>query len=337
MRSTRLRVASALATAAAICAVCCEVMWPRAGALPATTEQVVCSSVSSRRNRASAARPAASCSTWRSACMRGVRSPAARTGSAVASARALLTSFREVRTSVTIFPRRDHRASARARNTPMDATVPVRAPQIANTVVTFRAGLPHRAARRPYGTTVRDVDIREGLSRKLRKEFRGDPLRNELGICLGETRVDLVVVNCALHGYEIKSARDRLDRLPRQVEIYSRVLDYCTLVIETRVVDRALSAVPPWWGISEAYALADGQVGFRTVRVAAKNQTVDAFSLCQLLWRDEAASLLEVRGEHVRRRETRWNLWDRLAEIPLQELQELVRTTLKRRDWPPSA
>ena len=52
----------------------------------------------------------------------------------------------------------------------------------------------------------------------------------ELGIRQGAARVDVAVVNGSLHGYEIKSARDTLERLPKQSELYSSVFDTITLV-----------------------------------------------------------------------------------------------------------
>jgi hypothetical protein len=47
---------------------------------------------------------------------------------------------------------------------------------------------------------------------------------DEFGLEHGEVRVDVAVINGELHGYEIKSERDTLERLPRQVKAYSAVL-----------------------------------------------------------------------------------------------------------------
>ena len=52
-----------------------------------------------------------------------------------------------------------------------------------------------------------------------------------------------------LHGYEIKSNRDRLTRLASQAETYSRVLDRVTLVVCPRHIEAALQLVPSWWGV----------------------------------------------------------------------------------------
>jgi len=177
---------------------------------------------------------------------------------------------------------------------------------------------------------MRDVDIRMALLDDLARKFNGDKIVNEMGLCLGATRVDVAVINGSLHGYEIKSDRDKLVRLPAQVELYNRVLDYSTIVCGARYIERMAGLVPPWWGIVEAGNVG-GVLKLSRRRAARRNPDCDPLSIAQLLWRDEAAALLTLGGESVRTRETRWNLWDRLAEWPLRELQASVRAQLKAR------
>lgn len=176
---------------------------------------------------------------------------------------------------------------------------------------------------------MRDVDIRAALVDDLRRQFAGDKIVNEMGLCLGATRVDVAVVNGALHGYEIKSDRDTLARLPAQIDLYSKVLDYSTIVCGARYVDKIRDIVPPGWGIIEVSAGEAGEITIARRRRARRSGMCDPIAIAQLLWRDEAAAALAARGERVLRRETRWNLWDRLAQWPLPELQLTVRTQLK--------
>lgn len=79
------------------------------------------------------------------------------------------------------------------------------------------------------------------MRRQLRLEHgaqAGTLYRDELGICLGETRMDLAAINGQISGYEIKSDRDRIDRLARQMELYGRVVDTAVLVTEERFASR---------------------------------------------------------------------------------------------------
>ena len=82
---------------------------------------------------------------------------------------------------------------------------------------------------------MRDRDVRQALTENLRALHDGAPdthIRHELGLEHGQVFVDVVVINGELHGYELKSDSDTLDRLPRQVQAYSAVLDKATLVVE---------------------------------------------------------------------------------------------------------
>ena len=100
-----------------------------------------------------------------------------------------------------------------------------------------------------------DADLRQALHRRLARQHRDTPhgtrILDEFGIC-GQVRVDVAVVNGALTGYELKSARDTLKRLPRQADYYSRVLDYAHIVVADTHAAHALQMVPSWWGCTIA-------------------------------------------------------------------------------------
>lgn len=158
-------------------------------------------------------------------------------------------------------------------------------------------------------------------------------IRYELGLCLGETRVDVAVINGAISGWEIKSAQDRLDRLPRQVLLYSRVLDLAVVVAAGKHASHAEGIVPAWWGIVRVDASEDGQPVLKVSREPKQNENVDAFALAQLLWRDEAYDVLRHHCLHGGlAKATRWKLWRRLAdELPTPLLKSEVRDRLRAR------
>jgi len=185
---------------------------------------------------------------------------------------------------------------------------------------------------------MRDFDVREALRSRLLAEHAEDMastlLVDELGLC-GESRVDLAVVNGSLTGYELKSARDRLDRLPNQVATYGRVLDYAYLVVAHSHLSQARKMLPSWWGILVARE-EGGTVVLSHQRKARHNPAVDAGSLAQLLWRDEALSVLARHGlDRGVRTKARHVLWAKLADdLDLDQLRDEVRENLKaRRGW----
>src|SRR3990172_9569406 len=92
-----------------------------------------------------------------------------------------------------------------------------------------------------------DSDIRPALKALLsgrHSKERGTFILDELGICRGQVRVDIAVVNGIVHGYEIKSDRDSLRRLGAQVDLYGKVLNRATLVVGQRHLKEALDVVP---------------------------------------------------------------------------------------------
>jgi hypothetical protein len=149
-------------------------------------------------------------------------------------------------------------------------------------------------------------------------------------------RIDLAVLNERLHGYEIKSAADRLDRLEQQAAGYSSVFDTVTLVTEQRHLERALTIIPAWWGIMLAEEDADGGFSLRTIRRACRNPGVDARRLAELLWKNETLAALKQAGAgRISARRRRDELWTQLAQmLSLSRLRHEVLVTLRhRRGW----
>ncbi len=165
------------------------------------------------------------------------------------------------------------------------------------------------------------------------KKMHGDGAETafieELGICQGRARIDIAVVNGVFHGYEIKSDRDSLRRFPRQVEMYSKVVDEATLVVGCRHLDESLGLVPNWWGVIQAES---GVVGVRlkTIRQGCANPNIEARSLVELLWRDDAIGLLDQRGAaYGIRSKPRRMVWDRICErFEVEEIASAVRAKL---------
>lgn len=183
---------------------------------------------------------------------------------------------------------------------------------------------------------MRDADVRAALMPRLRAWHpESDVLVVDELDLLGQVRVDVAVVNGALRGYEIKSARDTLRRLPRQVEIYSQILDYACLVVAECHLEAARALVPSWWEIAVVVQDA-GTLRIDRQRPGTPNPSVDPQALVQLLWHEEALELLAERGmDRGVRTKPRRHAWDRLVErLERHELRAAVRWQLKnRRGW----
>ncbi|HYO70199.1 MAG TPA: sce7726 family protein [Archangium sp.] len=183
---------------------------------------------------------------------------------------------------------------------------------------------------------MRDIDVRHSLKAGALKEHEAQPdtlVLDELGLEHGQVFVDIAVINGEIHGYEIKSDSDTLERLPHQVLAYSAALDRATLVAGGRHVERVSALIPPWWGLSVAVKGPKSRVVVEQLRPAEVNPAPVALAIAKLLWRDEALSLLERLDEAKGlRSKPRLTLYKKLVEVlPLKALRDEVRSQLKAR------
>lgn len=184
-----------------------------------------------------------------------------------------------------------------------------------------------------------EYELRNELKRSVLARQARDPetrIVDELGLRHGLARIDIAVINGIMHGYELKSDKDNLKRLPHQVQVYNSVLDKITLVVGSRHANEAATLVPNWWGIKIARLTTRGGIEFENHRRAHRNPSVDPLSVCKLLWRDEALTLLdELGGSDGVRHKPRAIVYSRLSQVAgLESLQERVRRQLKSRtNW----
>ncbi|OGL38163.1 MAG: hypothetical protein A2042_05395 [Candidatus Schekmanbacteria bacterium GWA2_38_11] len=185
-----------------------------------------------------------------------------------------------------------------------------------------------------------DLIIRSALKKKLENHHAKDKkvrIIEELGIRHGTVRIDFAVVNGIMHGYEIKSDRDTLQRLPEQMNEYNAVFDKLTLVVGKRHLYDAINLVPDWWGIMTAKIDTNNEIIFHTIREADDNRNQVGVSIARLLWREEALQILEEYDQAGGvRSKPREFVYKRLADVlETDMLKEKVRETLlvSRGDW----
>jgi hypothetical protein len=185
---------------------------------------------------------------------------------------------------------------------------------------------------------MRDSDVRKAALTMLAARHEGDSstrIVEEMGVWSGSVRVDIAVINGSLSGYEIKSDRDTLGRLPFQQDLYSRVFDSVELIVGRRHVEKAMAIVPDWWGVMLATE-GEGKVDLAAIRPPRSNPAIDPFLVAQLLWKEEAIAVLESQGLAKGWKSKRAKLVHQhlAASIPLEELRKHVRLALKSRtEW----
>jgi hypothetical protein len=188
------------------------------------------------------------------------------------------------------------------------------------------------------GMEAREYQIREALRKgpvaQIVRNER-DLALDELGICEGSSRIDMAVVNGSFWGFEIKSERDTLTRLPRQIEYYGRVFDRLYLVTSDEHISDAEEFIPEYWGVLEVVKR-ENEVAFQCLRKPEQNPEREAFAIAQLLWKWEVLAELEEREiDWGVRSKPRHAMWERLCDhVELEGVAKIARRRLKARgDW----
>ncbi|MEY4531851.1 MAG: hypothetical protein RLZZ156_2572 [Deinococcota bacterium] len=184
---------------------------------------------------------------------------------------------------------------------------------------------------------MRDSDIRALLEDQLYTEHHNDPdalVLHELGVREGTARVDMAVINGFISGFEIKSEKDTLARLPWQSEMYSQTLDFVTIVCNTKHLGKITSIVPDWWGIVVVNPKSKDKL--EQFRNPQQNVLQNPIAVAEFLWRDEALDILTELGcvKGVKSK-PRHEVFERLvASLEFDDLKTRVRQCLKsRKNW----
>lgn len=174
--------------------------------------------------------------------------------------------------------------------------------------------------------------VRNALRHRLLADTHGAKgTVDEFWVPQSNERADLAVIGRWMDGFEIKTERDSLRRLPRQALAYGRLFDRCTVVVAEKHSEGAEEILPGWWGITTMHV--NGPVSFTTVRKARTNPGLDPEILVRLLWRDEVMAALIDLGHEPDRRVPRASLWRQLlATATLTQLRRVVRRAVLGRD-----
>lgn len=184
---------------------------------------------------------------------------------------------------------------------------------------------------------MKDPCIREVLKKYDLKHFIEDTdskIVEELNLPIARARIDIAVINGALHGFEIKSASDTLKRLPSQIEAYAKVFDFISIVTEAKYLAKVTEIVPNYWGLIICEEK-DGETTSTEVRKPTLNTNKEGFYLAKLLWREELLEVLKDNAIKHRKADRNWLLCEALSDnTDIEVLSLIVRQKLKdRRDW----
>lgn len=144
-----------------------------------------------------------------------------------------------------------------------------------------------------------DREIRSALHKKHLRKYHSNPdtlVIDELGLAHGRKRIDIAVLNGVLHGFEIKSSKDTLNRFPDQFHEYQKSLEKLTVVAPSSHMEKLAETAPEWCGLLEVDRGYRGGLNFSCIRKAKLNPNTSLTSLAHLLWRSEVIELLSELG-----------------------------------------
>lgn len=154
---------------------------------------------------------------------------------------------------------------------------------------------------------------------------------DELSLPVAKARIDIAVINGSLHGFEIKSASDTLQRLPSQIDAYTKVFDYLSIVTENKYHERILDIIPSWIGL----IVCNEKKGVKTikqVRKAKLNKSKQGFYIAKLLWREELIDCLTEYQIPFKKKDRNWLLCEALStNLDVNAVSFVVREKLKKR------
>jgi len=185
-------------------------------------------------------------------------------------------------------------------------------------------------------TETTDADIRRALHTKRLRHLRVRPdtlVIDELGLAHAKSRIDVAVINGCIHGYEIKSGKDTLNRLVTQIGIYRQTLQKLTFVAAPKHVEGIMAHAPEWCGVIAAEQGSRRGISFHVVRDAAANPDIDPVMMAHLLWRDEVIGLLSRAGYAAKDlRRPRKQLYELLCEaMTVREIISAIRSIMVQR------
>lgn len=182
---------------------------------------------------------------------------------------------------------------------------------------------------------MRDPVIRAAFHNKILKVAHNDIdtfVLDELGLRNGEIRADIAVLNGKLIGYEIKTEKDNLSRLPAQVKAYNEVFDKSFIIVSKKHLDKAVSVIPDWWGI---YLIEPKNEEFKFLcfRKAKINKQQKTYSLAQLLWKAEALEVANILSQNVKANTNKDKVYDLISQkCSSKKLSKIVLKYLKQRE-----
>jgi len=159
-----------------------------------------------------------------------------------------------------------------------------------------------------------DKDIRKIFTAHHLKRYPKSNLLSEVRINNGLAIADFVSIGVtSIHGYEIKSDKDKIVRILKQSKSYDVVFNKISLITTYTHYEKALDTIPPYWGIIIVGNNPKNKVHY--YRKAVNSPFFSKEKALSTLWRDELLNILFKKNidEKSKNRASRSKLIDTLC------------------------
>ncbi|SFP29601.1 hypothetical protein SAMN03159489_00755 [Pseudomonas sp. NFPP07] len=153
-------------------------------------------------------------------------------------------------------------------------------------------------------------------------------LVSELTVDNWTHRTDIVLANGRLWGFELKSERDSLARLPAQIESFSRHFEKFVLVVAKKFEKRALELIENVNGVGLWIASDNGEI---TEKIRPRAQSISPDASISLITVTELRRLLTANGIKHQKANRRIELVELAKKLPTKILADGARTAIKTR------
>lgn len=165
-------------------------------------------------------------------------------------------------------------------------------------------------------------------------EMSNEKLRFFEEFCIGKSRADAIMVSDEITGFEIKSDKDSLERLEKQIKNYNRFCDKVYLVVGNKFLEKAETMLPQFWGMYLVYADDEGTIRIEMIREAQQNPRIRLKTQMKLLWRNELTQIVrKYRMGGVTKRNKRQLVELIMEKLPKEQVRQELCGQLLERDY----
>lgn len=138
-----------------------------------------------------------------------------------------------------------------------------------------------------------DKDMREALFSYFEDNYGKIRFLEEFR--MGKSRADAVMISeQGLTGFELKSDKDSLVRLKRQMKDYDKFYDYNYIVVGHHYEQKIADVVPEYWGIIKVFENDNEKIEVEVIRESKINDAKVLRNQLTFLWREELIKIIRA-------------------------------------------